>query len=122
MHWFECAGPPDYYNFSANISHVPIQINLLIVVTKFINCLADAMYCVLAGTVRAYDMVRYRNFKTLTSPQATQFSCLAVDSSGELVAAGGQDSHQIYLWSLKMGIFLDVRALNMALHVIWLAF
>uniref|UniRef100_A0A2P2I4L5 Periodic tryptophan protein 2 homolog n=1 Tax=Hirondellea gigas TaxID=1518452 RepID=A0A2P2I4L5_9CRUS len=62
----------------------------------------------LDGTVRAFDMMRYRNFKTLTSPQATQFTCLAVDTSGELVAAGGQDSHQIYVWSLKLGSLLEV--------------
>ncbi|KAA0200185.1 hypothetical protein HAZT_HAZT006126 [Hyalella azteca] len=62
----------------------------------------------ITGTVRAFDLTRYRNFKTLTSPRATQFTCLAVDSSGELVAAGGKDSHQIYIWSLKLGSLLEV--------------
>ncbi|KAK4290610.1 hypothetical protein Pmani_036500 [Petrolisthes manimaculis] len=62
----------------------------------------------LDGTVRAFDMSRYRNFKTLTSPRPTQFSCLTVDCSGELVAAGGQDAHNIYLWSLKTGRLLEV--------------
>lgn len=60
------------------------------------------------GTVRAFDLIRYRNFKTLTSPRPTQFSCVSVDSSGELVTAGGQDSHDIYLWSLQSGRLLEV--------------
>ncbi|KAG7166996.1 Periodic tryptophan protein 2-like [Homarus americanus] len=62
----------------------------------------------LDGTVRAFDLIRYRNFKTLTSPHPTQFSCVTVDSSGELVAAGGQDSHDIFLWSLQTGKLLEV--------------
>ncbi|XP_045614964.2 periodic tryptophan protein 2 homolog [Procambarus clarkii] len=60
------------------------------------------------GTVRAFDLTRYRNFKTLTSPRPTQFSCVTVDCSGELVAAGGQDSHDVYLWSLQTGRLLEV--------------
>ncbi|XP_076066319.1 periodic tryptophan protein 2 homolog isoform X2 [Oratosquilla oratoria] len=62
----------------------------------------------LDGTVRAFDLTRYRNFKTLTSPQPSQFSCVSVDSSGELVVAGGQDTHEIYLWSLKTGRLLEI--------------
>ncbi|MCL4119825.1 UNVERIFIED_CONTAM: hypothetical protein GTU68_053217, partial [Idotea baltica] len=64
--------------------------------------------CSLDGTVRAFDMIRYRNFKTLTSPTPTQFSCLSVDSSGELVVAGGQDNHDIFLWSLQTGKLLEI--------------
>ncbi len=43
----------------------------------------------LDGTVRAFDLVRYRNFRTFTSPSPVQFSSLAVDPSAEVVAAGG---------------------------------
>lgn len=64
----------------------------------------------LDGTVRAFDLTRYRNFKTLTSTRPTQFSCVTVDSSGELVAAGSQDSHDVYLWSLQTGRLLEVLA------------
>ena len=53
-------------------------------------------------------MSRYRNFRTLTSPRPAQFGCLAVDSSGELVAAGAQDLFEIYLWSLQLGKLLEV--------------
>ncbi|MPC13856.1 Periodic tryptophan protein 2 [Portunus trituberculatus] len=64
----------------------------------------------LDGTVRAFDLTRYRNFKTLTSTRPTQFSCVTVDCSGELVASGSQDSHDIYLWSLQTGRLLEVLA------------
>ncbi|XP_019866738.2 periodic tryptophan protein 2 homolog isoform X2 [Aethina tumida] len=62
------------------------------------------------GSVRAYDVIRYRNFKTFTSPRPVQFSCVAVDSSGEFVAAGGQDVFEIYLWSVKTGRLLEILA------------
>lgn len=62
----------------------------------------------LDGTVRAFDMTRYRNFRTFTSPKPAQFSCLAVDPSGELVAAGAQDTFDVYLWSVQTGKLLEV--------------
>ncbi|XP_058152309.1 LOW QUALITY PROTEIN: periodic tryptophan protein 2 homolog [Dasypus novemcinctus] len=60
------------------------------------------------GTVRAFDLHRYRNFRTFTSPRPTQFSCVAVDSSGEIVAAGAQDSFEVFVWSMQMGRLLEV--------------
>ncbi|CAK1551545.1 unnamed protein product [Leptosia nina] len=62
----------------------------------------------LDGTVRCYDLTRYRNFRTLTSPSLVQFSCVAIDSSSELCAAGGQDVFEIFLWSVKFGKLLEV--------------
>ncbi|NWI97625.1 PWP2 protein, partial [Pitta sordida] len=62
----------------------------------------------LDGTVRAFDLHRYRNFRTFTSPRPSQFSCLAVDSSGEIVSAGSQDSFEIFIWSMQSGRLLDV--------------
>ena len=64
----------------------------------------------LDGTVRAYDLVRYRNFRTFTSPTPVQFSALAVDPSGEVVAAGSTDSFEVYMWSVQTGKLLDVLA------------
>lgn len=37
----------------------------------------------LDGTVRAFDLVRYRNFRTFSAPKPTQFTCVAVDPEGE---------------------------------------
>lgn len=51
---------------------------------------------------------RYRNFRTFTSPRPAQFACLAIDSTGEFVAAGGHDVFEIYLWSMKIGRLLEV--------------
>lgn len=62
----------------------------------------------LDGTVRAYDLIRYRNFRTFTSPHPCQFSSLAVDPSGEVVAAGAADSFEVFLWSVQTGKLLDV--------------
>ncbi|XP_003459968.1 PWP2 small subunit processome component [Oreochromis niloticus] len=64
----------------------------------------------LDGTVRAFDLHRYRNFRTFTSPWPAQFSSLAVDVSGELVSAGAQDSFEIFLWSMQTGRLLEVLA------------
>ena len=60
------------------------------------------------GTVRAFDLNRYRNFRTFTSPRPAQFGCIGVDSSGDLVAAGGIDIFEIYLWSVQTGKLLEV--------------
>ncbi|KAJ9599045.1 hypothetical protein L9F63_010502, partial [Diploptera punctata] len=62
----------------------------------------------LDGTVRAFDMTRYRNFRTFTSPRPVQFGCVALDSTAEFVAAGGQDVFEIYLWSMKIGRLLEI--------------
>ncbi|XP_012530275.2 periodic tryptophan protein 2 homolog [Monomorium pharaonis] len=62
----------------------------------------------LDGTARAYDLARYRNFRTLTSPRPVQFSCLAIDASDEFLAAGGQDFFDVYLWSMKLGTLLEI--------------
>jgi periodic tryptophan protein 2 len=64
----------------------------------------------LDGTIRAFDLIRYRNFRTFTSPSPVQFSCLAVDPSGEVVAAGSTDSFEVFLWSVQTGKLLDVLA------------
>lgn len=60
------------------------------------------------GTVRAFDLIRYRNFKTFTSPVPEQFSCLAADPSAEIVCAGSQDSFEIYMWSVQTGNLLEI--------------
>eukprot|EP00039_Didymoeca_costata_P029411 m.24578 g.24578 ORF g.24578 m.24578 type:complete len:904 (-) comp7619_c0_seq2:59-2770(-) len=64
----------------------------------------------LDGTVRAFDLMRYRNFRTFTSPEPTQFSSMAIDPSGEIVVAGCQDSFQICVWSMKSGQLVDMLA------------
>ncbi|KAL4711634.1 hypothetical protein ACJJTC_011342 [Scirpophaga incertulas] len=62
----------------------------------------------LDGTVRCYDLMRYRNFRTLSSPTLVQFGSAALDASGELAAAAGHDVFEVYLWSVKFGKLLDV--------------
>lgn len=61
----------------------------------------------LDGTIRAYDLIRFRNFKTFTATSRVQFNCLAVDPSGEVVVGGSQDTFEIYVWSVQTGQLLD---------------
>jgi periodic tryptophan protein 2 len=49
----------------------------------------------LDGTVRAHDLLRYRNFRTLTTPAPTQLLSLAVDPSGEVVCAGSSEPFEV---------------------------
>ena len=62
------------------------------------------------GSVRAFDLLRYRNFRTFASPDGLcQFSSVAVDSGGEIVAAsstGGK--YAVYVWSIQTGNILEV--------------
>ncbi|KAI9292389.1 WD repeat protein [Neoconidiobolus thromboides FSU 785] len=62
----------------------------------------------LDGTVRAFDLLRYRNFRTFTTPDPVQFSCLAVDPSGEIICAGSIDTFEVFVWSMQTGKLLDV--------------
>ncbi|XP_056011786.1 periodic tryptophan protein 2 homolog isoform X2 [Ostrea edulis] len=64
----------------------------------------------LDGTVRAFDLNRYRNFRTFTSPRPAQFSCITVDSSGDIVCAGGMDTFEVFVWSMQTGRLLEVLA------------
>lgn len=76
------------------------------------------------GTVRAYDLLRYRNFRTLfaasannaaslasaaTAP-AAQLQCLAIDGAGEVIAAGGIDPYSVFVWNLQTGTLTDELA------------
>ncbi|KAI9798688.1 MAG: hypothetical protein M1833_004677 [Piccolia ochrophora] len=61
----------------------------------------------LDGSIRAWDLIRYRNFRTFTAPSRLSFSSLAVDPSGEVVAAGSLDSFDIHIWSVQTGQLLD---------------
>ncbi|KAL4176325.1 hypothetical protein KRP22_001277 [Phytophthora ramorum] len=49
----------------------------------------------LDGTVRAFDLNRYKNFRVLTTPEPTQFLSLALDPSGQVVCAGSMDPFNV---------------------------
>lgn len=69
------------------------------------NVLISASY---DGTVRAFDLIKYRNFRIMTTPTPAQLSCLAVDFSGEIICAGGMEPYSIYVWALKSGDLIDI--------------
>eukprot|EP00929_Paragymnodinium_shiwhaense_P112293 TRINITY_DN80552_c0_g1_i1.p1 TRINITY_DN80552_c0_g1~~TRINITY_DN80552_c0_g1_i1.p1 ORF type:complete len:1002 (+),score=244.88 TRINITY_DN80552_c0_g1_i1:151-3156(+) len=62
------------------------------------------------GSVRAFDLLRYRNFRTFASPDGLcQFAGVAVDGGGEIVAASSTGgSYSIYVWSIQTGNVLEV--------------
>ena len=62
----------------------------------------------LDGTIRAYDLIKYKNFRIMTTPKQTQLICCSVDYSGEIVAGGSLDTYNIFVWSLKTGDLIDV--------------
>eukprot|EP00180_Rhodochaete_pulchella_P004558 Plantae.Rhodophyta-Rhodochaete_pulchella.ctg8774.p1 GENE.Plantae.Rhodophyta-Rhodochaete_pulchella.ctg8774~~Plantae.Rhodophyta-Rhodochaete_pulchella.ctg8774.p1 ORF type:complete len:750 (-),score=102.90 Plantae.Rhodophyta-Rhodochaete_pulchella.ctg8774:945-3065(-) len=63
----------------------------------------------LDGTVRAYDTKRYRCFRVLVAPPpARQYASVAVDNSGDLIAAGCQDTFEVLLWSLRTGKIMEI--------------
>jgi periodic tryptophan protein 2 len=65
----------------------------------------------LDGTVRAFDIRRYRNFRVLVGPPPhRQFGAVAVDAAGELVAAGCVDTFEIVVWSLRTGNVVELLA------------
>ncbi|KAK7311851.1 hypothetical protein RJT34_10268 [Clitoria ternatea] len=69
------------------------------------NCLLSAS---LDGTIRAWDLTRYRNFKVFTTPSPRQFVSLTADQSGEVICAGTSDSFEIFVWSMRTGRLLDM--------------
>ncbi|CAJ0943009.1 unnamed protein product, partial [Mesorhabditis belari] len=62
----------------------------------------------LDGTVRAHDLKRYRNFRTLVCPEPTQLGALCVDTAGEIVVAAAKELFNVFVWSLETGRLLDV--------------
>jgi periodic tryptophan protein 2 len=60
------------------------------------------------GTVRAFDLVRYRNFRTMVTPTPAQLTSLAVDPSGDVVVAGAIQPFDIYMWNLRTGRLIEV--------------
>lgn len=63
--------------------------------------------CSLDGTVRAWDLLRYRNFRTYTAPSRVQFNSIALDPSGEVVVASAVGTYEIFVWSVQNGQLLD---------------
>lgn len=59
------------------------------------------------GTCRGFDLIRYRNFRVFQPSDSVQFSCIAVDVSGEVLAAGSSTSSLITVWSVQTGKIVE---------------
>eukprot|EP00392_Amoebophrya_sp_AT5.2_P012167 g12262.t1 len=71
------------------------------------------------GTVRAFDLLRYRNFRTFVSPPKEKkvlgFESVAVDGGGEIVAAAAKgDTFSVLVWSIQTGQLLETLSGNEA--------
>lgn len=64
----------------------------------------------LDGTVRAWDLFRYRNFRTFTTPSPRQFVSLSSDPSGEVICAGTLDSFEVYFFVARFCSAMTPRA------------
>lgn len=53
------------------------------------------------GTVRAFDLIKYKNFRTLKPNKPTQFTCVAIDQSGDIICGGCKDPYNVFVWNLK---------------------
>ena len=93
-----------YFCFATFSDHAS-KVSSIKFTPKSNNTLITASY---DGTVRAYDTSKYRNFRVMKADIPTQFSCLAIDPSGEVVCAGSLDPYNIYCWSLQTGSLLEV--------------
>lgn len=51
----------------------------------------------LDGTVRAWDLFRYRNFRTFVTPEPRQFVSLAATQSGDVICAGTLDTFEVFV-------------------------
>ena len=61
------------------------------------------------GTVHAYDLIRQKPFRVMSSPSGQPLAILAVDPTGDLIAGGGSGGgFEIYLWSLQTGRLVEV--------------
>jgi periodic tryptophan protein 2 len=62
----------------------------------------------LDGTCRAFDLLRYNNFRTYKSIEPTGFSSMEIDPSGEIICASGVNNFDIFLWNVQTSQLIDV--------------
>lgn len=74
---------------------------------SFLPTSSAAVSASMDGTVRAWDLLRYRNFRTMTSPTPVQFASLAVDPAGEV-------------WALSEVLHQKADAQRLCLSTAWL--
>lgn len=82
------------------------------------HCLLSAS---LDGTVRAWDLIRYRNFRTFVTPTPKQFVSLASDQSGEVICAGTLDSFEVLTLAIyKFDIFMSYCSMILLMRQHWM--
>jgi periodic tryptophan protein 2 len=64
--------------------------------------------CSLDGTVRLFNQLNFRSFRTCTTPRPVQFNCVSIDPKGDYVVAGGKDVFSVYMWTVSTGLLVNV--------------
>lgn len=68
---------------------------------------AVVVSCSLDGTAHAYDLTRYRLFRTLKPEFPVQYTHMCLDPSGELVICVSNDPFELHVYSLETGKLID---------------
>ena len=78
-------------------------------VTALVFLVGDAAFvsASLDGTIRAFDMERYKNFRTLVTPDRLGITHIAIDRSGQIVCGATEYSHKIFVWSISTGQLME---------------
>ncbi|KNC50531.1 periodic tryptophan protein 2 [Thecamonas trahens ATCC 50062] len=72
-------------------------------------CFGNALFSASTdGTIRAFDMTRYRCFRTYATPTPAQLTCMAIDPVADVVVAGSLDEFVIYVWDVKTARLLEM--------------
>lgn len=62
----------------------------------------------LDGVVRAYDLGKYKLFREMKTLVNNQILALEVEQNGDIVIGAGVDPYEIYIWSLRTGMIIEV--------------
>lgn len=78
-------------------------------VTALVFLTGDAAFvsASLDGTIRAFDMGRYKNFRTLVAPDRLGITHIAIDRSNQFVCGATECSHKIFVWSISTGQLVE---------------
>jgi len=69
------------------------------------NCFVSSS---MDGTVRAFDLARYRNFRIFTAPNSGGVTHIALDRSDEVLCGTTKNGFNILVWSVLTGQLLEV--------------
>lgn len=58
--------------------------------------------------MNAYDVLKYKKFRTFKPDMQCQLTCLEIDESEDIIFAGSFDPYEVYSWSVQTGNILQI--------------